>query len=487
MKARLPRRPSGRLVAVSIAAVIGLVVSLGVTVHMLSDEKPDAYAYFVDASPLIKGNDVKASGVKVGTIGSIEVVDGVAKVGLVLDDAVLPLHQDATARVRPVGLLGERYVELDRGSVDTSLLTTGGSIPVTQTSRATDLDEVLNMVDEPTGAGLSLLVTTLGEGIMGRGEKADLAIRALAPALQNTDRLAAILDDQNSVLQNLIDSVSPVASQLATERGQQLDALLDAADTTLQATARNDSQLDDTLHQLPSTLGETSSTLASLTRTARSTTPVLAAMRPTTDNLVQLSKELDAFARTARPALDGLDPVLDQATVLLDRARPVTRSLGALSPDMLATAESGRKIATYALDNLTTVLDFVKYWAMTTTGQDGLSHYFRAHLVVTTDIASGLVPGGPDIVPELPTIPVPGLDGLLDDPLGGVPSLDDLLGGLGGKGGKAGNGGGVLGNLVGGLGGGGKHHRSKAASGGSATGLTSAQEESLMSYLIGGE
>ncbi|WP_182378194.1 MlaD family protein [Nocardioides sp. WS12] len=457
-----------RFAAVAIAAVLGLAITGRTTIDMLSPEDPDMYVYFTDASPLIKGNDVKASGVKVGTIGSIEVEDGIAKVGLVLDDEVLPIHEDATARVRPVGLLGERFIELERGTADAGVLADGGSLPLDQTSRATDLDEVLNMVDAPTGTALSMLVTTLGQGMLGHGEDADRAIKALAPALQDTDRLGQILADQNTVLQQLIDSVTPVAEQLATDNGEQLDTLIGATDKTLGATARSDRALGDTLERLPAALREARTTLAALSGAAGATAPVLAALRPATENLVKISGELEAFARSAEPALNGLDPVLDKAEVLLERARPVAQSLASLSPDMRTTAHSGRRIATGALDNLTTILDFVKYWALTTNGQDGLSHYFRAHVLVTTDVLTGLIPKGAAAPPTTdgkaaggkPAPPLAGLLGNLNDTLSGL--TDPLKGLLGGK------------------------SPSKAATGGSATGLTSSQEGNLLSYLLGG-
>jgi phospholipid/cholesterol/gamma-HCH transport system substrate-binding protein len=459
-----------RLVAVSLTTAMGLVVAGVVTVQAMKDEEPNLYVYFEDASPLIEGNDVKAGGVKVGEIGSIEVDDGMAKVGLVLDDEVLPLHEDATARVRPVGLLGERYVELDRGSADAPVLAEGATLSVEHTSRATDLDEVLTMVDGPTGTALSFLLTTLGQGVMGRGENVDRAIRALAPALQDTDRLAQILDDQNAVLVELLTSVEPVAQQLALDDGRQLDALLQATDDTLAATARNDAALADALEQLPSALNETRATLAALAGAAGSTTPVLRSLRPLTDDLVEVSQELDRFSRSAAPALEGLDPVLEQARVLIARARPVARTLASLSPDMRSTADRGRVIATSALDNLSTIMDFVKYWALTTNGQDGLSHYFRAHLVVTDSIATGFVPDAeeqpPTTTPEdLGPLDLPGqlLDGagpLLDGVLGGLtPPLDGLLGNRSGR----------------------------TAERNSATGLTPAQELSLVTYLTGGK
>jgi phospholipid/cholesterol/gamma-HCH transport system substrate-binding protein len=262
-----------------------------------------------------------------------------------------------------------------------------------------------------------------------------------------------------------------VAQQLAVDKGQRLDNLVGAAEETLGATARNDAQLAASLDRLPGTLTDTRQTLAALAHAAGSTTPVLEALRPLTDDLDAVSQELTRFTKSAGPALDGLDPVLEQARVLIRRARPVARTLAALSPDMQATADHSRLIGTQALDNLTTVLDFVKYWALTTNGQDGLSHYFRAHLVITDDIATGLLPAPPQDTTEN--------EGPLDLPHHLLNQAGPLLNGvLNGVDGLAGPLQGLLGNRA--------AQHSRAAEGGSATGLTSNQEQSLMSYLTGG-
>ncbi len=177
-----------------------------------------------------------------------------------------------------------------------------------------------------------------------------------------------------------------------------------------------------------------------------------------------------AFSNAANPALKGLDPVLVEGRALIQNARPVVAAMRRAGPDLRGTMRSARPVVTGLLSNLRNVLDFVKYWALTTNGEDGLSHYFRAHLVVTSNIASGFVPDdpeGPD-VPDLPTIPSPDLPDL-DLPGLDLPGLTDPLGTLGVP--EIGTG---LTPLVG------------RETTGSATGLSAAQESSLLDALIGG-
>jgi len=464
------KRLGGRTVFIGAVAVLAALSAGGLTLLHTDADETTVYAYFTDASPLIVGNDVKMHGVKVGVVDSIEVDHGQARVGLRVEPAARPLHTDAAAEIRPVGLLGERYVDLDRGSSSAPVIPTGGKLPARQTSATTGLDEVVNTLDDPTSAGLAALVTTLGEGLTGTGVRADDAVKALGPAMQDTGGLVRVLNQQSRVLTQLIDSLEPVAGAVASERGRRLDRLVGSADRLLTATAQNQDALDQTLTQLPGALSAARQTLRTLSGAARATTPNLRSLRPTTDNLVQLSRELVAFSNAANPALKGLDPVLVEGRALIQNARPVVAAMRRAGPDLRGTMRSARPVVTGLLSNLRNVLDFVKYWALTTNGEDGLSHYFRAHLVVTSNIASGFVPDdpeGPD-VPDLPTIPSPDLPDL-DLPGLDLPGLTDPLGTLGVP--EIGTG---LTPLVG------------RETTGSATGLSAAQESSLLDALIGG-
>lgn len=463
--------------------ILAVVLTGGTTIVVMSlsamdDPETDAYAWFEDASPLIKGNDVKMGGVKVGSITSIEVEDGKAKVGLSLDEEVLPLHKDAEARVRPLGLLGERYVEIQRGSADSGAMEDGGEIPVSRTSRATDLDEVLNAVDDPTSTALAALVTTLGEGVKGNGGDIDEAVKALAPALGDVGQLSSILNGQTDVLNELVASLEPVSRALAAGDGEELDTLVDSADKLLGATAKQEKNLDSTIRELPSSLKEARQTLRSLSAATDATTPNLKALRPTTSKLSTLSQELTAFSEATDPALKGLDPVLSQAEALIADARPLAKSLSAQSGDLRTTVHQAKPVVNELLGNFRNVLDFIKYWALTTNGDDALSHYFRAHLVITDEVGTGLLPAPGDL--DSPKLDEPEtevkendlLDGLLDQGNGSEDGttrkapLEDLLSGLGLS----------------------KRTSTDTAPSKkrSATGLSSKQENKLLSYLIGG-
>lgn len=394
MTTDMKRIPKVRLIAIVLTAIVATTAAATGMSNQDAESGGGLFvAEFTDASPLITGNEVKVHGVKVGEVADIAVRDGKANVMLDLDPAALPLHQDAKATIRPVSLLGERYVDLDRGAASAPELPAGGVIPEQRTGRNTDLDEVLNTVDDPTGESMAALVTMLGDGMRGNGRNARDAIKALAPAMRDTNDLMKVLREQNSLLNNVIGNVEPVAKALARDQGRTMDGLVDSAHQLLGTTGAQQRAFESMLAQLPSTLTEARSTLEQLTGTARSTTPALRGMRPTTDNLQEISGELKRFADSADPALATAEPVLRKAQRLMDQARPVAAELRKAGPDLASAAGSAQPLMSELTKNISNVLDYIKFWALTTNGHDGVSHYFRAMMVVTPQSLTSPVPG----------------------------------------------------------------------------------------------
>jgi phospholipid/cholesterol/gamma-HCH transport system substrate-binding protein len=438
---------------VAAAVVLVGIATVGAVIGTKSaSEDITVSALFDNASPLVAGSQVRAAGVIVGEVTSIRLQHGRARVDMEVEPSVLPLHRDASAVITTQDLLGERYVNIKRGSPSTPLLGDPAVIPEQRTKRAVDLQEVLDAVDDPSGTSLAALVTTLGEGVHGQGPQVANTIRALAPAMRRTDELGGILDEQNSLLKRLVGNAEPVASSLAADRGQKLDQLVGSTTQTLGAVARNRQPVQESLHQLPDTLGKAQRTLSQVAGVADSATPMLASMRPVTDDLTNVSGELRRFADAADPALAAVPPVLKRADTMLDEARPLVSALRPAGPDLRGVAQSYRPLAEQALStHLTDLMEFVKGWALSTADYDQLGHYFRASVPLTPK-ALGQVVGGP--IPGAPDKPVPDL------PVPAAPNLP--------------------------LPGAGQDPIAKIIPGGSATGLTENQENGMLGQLLGG-
>lgn len=439
-------------IATALVAVVALVATAVGVLRGGDDTKLMVVAHFKDASPLLEGNDVRMHGVKVGQVSSITASGTGADVGLELDATALPVHQDATVTVRPVSLLGERYVDLDAGSSRAPTLANGGQIGLERTGSAVDLDDVLGSLDAPTSDALAGMVGALGGGLDGNGANASQAITALGPSMKSTAEMATILSEQNATLQSLVTSMDRVTAGLAADQGQAMNSMLRASEALTGVTAENEAAFRQVLQQLPGSLAATRKTLVQLEGTANAATPTLESLRPTTSQLNGLSADLLAFTEVANPALRDLNPVLDRADDLLVEARPVAHLLKKQSAATAQDAASLDALMATMAPRFRAVMEFVKGWALATNGRDGLGHYFRGGLVLSPHAATGHLPGG-----------TPSTSGLLGAVSGSDPS--SLLG--------------TVGSQAGGL-------LSPETSEGGVTGLDQQQEQSILSNLLGG-
>jgi phospholipid/cholesterol/gamma-HCH transport system substrate-binding protein len=441
-----------------VVAVVVLVAATGVGMAVTqSRESQDRtlIGMFANASPLVPGSEVRAAGVDVGKVQDITLQNRVARVRLTIDPKVLPVHRDARLRLRPVNLLGEQYVELDPGSPNQPFLDKQ-VIPVQQTSTQVSLQDVLNTFDNRTSTALAALVTTLGEGSRATGPQLAAAVQALAPAMDNTNKLGGILGQQNTAMTQLLDRVKPVAQAVAAGNGGTLDQLVSSTKDTLSDVAGNREALDQTLTRLPQTVATARQTLANLSGTAQAATPTLQAVRPVTNNLSDITGELNRLADAADPALASLQPVLQRADALLKQAAPVVAGLKQAGPQLRTTAKGLHPLGDQLLDqHLDDLMQFVRKWALSTNDRDGLSHYFRGVVHITPNtlkdltayipvLSKGLAqqPPGNGAAQQGKLLPLPGLQ---------LPKLPLL----------------------------------QPANSDSATGLTEGQEQSMLGQLLG--
>ncbi|MGI8752644.1 MAG: MlaD family protein [Acidimicrobiales bacterium] len=473
---------------IAILVVLG-AVAFGYLIINRPDGGHTIYARFADAEFLVPGNTVHVDGVTAGKITSLSVKDNKAIVKLRLTKNEWPIHRDATAMVRPVTILGEEYVDLNGGTPSAPTLPEGATIggttgPIQGTSASTNLQTVLNSVNDPTATALGVMLTSLGNGVKGQGDNEQNAIRALAPALTNTSGLLKLLDGQNQVLTQMIDNVTPVLHSLDTNQGTTLNSLLTTTNNLLSATATSSNNMGTDIRQLPGTLQAATSAFNQLGALSDQATPALASLTPLTNNLQGVSQELLNFSAAAKPAATSLQPLLTQTKTLVDKARPVVDTLKAEGPTGLQDLQNLQPIVHQNVADLNNLFSFVAEWASTTSNFDTSGHYFRFHfqgdctlLKVTpcgpaapaTKSQAAAAPkaapttarAAPAAPAAKPAAPLPGLK---------LPSL--LAPGQG------------LQNLLGGLLGGGA--APPAPTGGSATGLTPSQEQNLVGYLLGG-
>jgi virulence factor Mce-like protein len=197
------------------------------------------------AANLVRGNEVRIGGSRVGTVDDIQAKrrrDGtsIALLSLKLERDVKPLPKDSTLIIRSKSALGLKYVEVTRGH-SAQGFQDGATIPLAAaTPRPVEFDEFLNMFDDKTRAAMRVNVDQLGDAFAGRGESLNTAIGALRPLLSDLVPVARNLSDPDTHLRRFIAELGDVAAIVApaAEEQAQLFVNLDRTMGALRTVAR---------------------------------------------------------------------------------------------------------------------------------------------------------------------------------------------------------------------------------------------------------
>ena len=185
-------------------------------------------AEFTNVSGLRPGQFVRASGVEIGKVSSVKLVDGGKRVRVDFNiDRAVPLYQSTTAQIRYLDLIGNRYLELKRGEGEGAekVMPPGGYIPMSRTSPALDLDALIG--------GFKPL------------------FRALDPQKVNTiaTALITVFQGQGGTINDILDQTAQLTTQLG-ERDQAIGEVIKNLNIVLDTTVRHRQQFDQTVNNL---------------------------------------------------------------------------------------------------------------------------------------------------------------------------------------------------------------------------------------------
>jgi phospholipid/cholesterol/gamma-HCH transport system substrate-binding protein len=176
-------------------------------------------ALFSEAGGITVGNDVTVSGIKVGTVSSVELVNGDALVGFTINGKYA-LGSDTTAHIRTGTLLGERVLTLD--SAGSGTLDPRQTIPVTRTSSPYSLTDA---VSELTANTAGTNTETLNQSLDTLAETLDQISPQLGPTFDGVSRLSQSLNNRNESLAELLRTAGDVTG-IFSERSQQVNTLI---------------------------------------------------------------------------------------------------------------------------------------------------------------------------------------------------------------------------------------------------------------------
>ena len=284
-----------------------------------------------DAAALVKGNEVRVGGVRVGIVESITPVasdDGTfnAALAMKLDKSVEPLPEDSTVVIRSRSALGLKYVQIVRGTSDEGY-PAGSTLPLSAaTPEPVEFDQFLSTFDEPTQENIQENLFEFGNALAGRGPDINEFIGAVKPLLPRLERVMRDISDPDDGIGPFFDALARNAAAVAPVAETQAQAFVNL-DITLAAFADiARPYLQDTISKTPVTLRTTSETL-----------PIV---RPFLANSRKLFINLQPGVRAAAESADEIEsalvtgvPVLRASPQLNDQLPPTAASLKAFNDD----------------------------------------------------------------------------------------------------------------------------------------------------------
>ena len=277
---------TGTVVRLGIIALVLLFFTAMIVVvfgQMRFDRTSSYSAEFSSASGLRNGQFVRASGVEVGKVKDLKLIDGGHRVRVDFDvDRSIPLYQSTTAHIRYLNLIGDRYLELKRGEGEGAdrVLPPGGFIPLSRTQPALDLDALIG--------GFKPL------------------FRALDPEKVNNiaSAIITVFQGQGGTINDILDQTAQLTSHIA-ERDQAIGEVVKNLNIVLDTTVKHRKQFDQTIvdfERLISGLNNHAEPLAAGTANISNAAGTVADLLA--DNRALLHKTLNYLEPIQQPIID---------------------------------------------------------------------------------------------------------------------------------------------------------------------------------------
>ncbi len=214
-------------IVVTTLATAVLVVTIG---NLSFGPTKEFKAVFSDATGVVKGDDVRVAGVKVGSVKSIDIVNREQALVTFKVDDTTPMTQATVAQIRYRNLVGQRYISLSQGIGRNTPLSEDDTIPVGRTSPALDLTVLFN------------------------GFKPLFA--ALSPSDVNklSYEIIRVFQGEGGTLESLLAHTSSVTQTLAS-RDEVIGQLIDNLNQVLVTIGNRDNQLSDLIIKLRQFIG----------------------------------------------------------------------------------------------------------------------------------------------------------------------------------------------------------------------------------------
>lgn len=279
---------TAKSLAFTIVTVLATAALAGTILNSKADADRQFTAHFTDATSLHQGDDVRMSGVRVGTVDSIELHDNSeAEVTFTVSDDV-PMEEGTVAELRFRNLVGQRYLSLEPPEEPAPELEEGHTFELEETKPALDLTVLFNgfqpllrMLDADDMNALSSQIIAVFQG-------EDATVEGL---LRSTASLTSTLADKDQVIGDLISSLTTVLQTVDT-RSDELSTTLTTMQKLVSGLAEDRKVIGSTLQGL----GDLSDSVSHLLADTRAPLKQdIAALGDLSENLAEHEGVLDDF------------------------------------------------------------------------------------------------------------------------------------------------------------------------------------------------
>ncbi|MDP9228303.1 MAG: MlaD family protein, partial [Actinomycetota bacterium] len=314
----------------SFAAVGAIVIALVLVGSYLAATKEipftggyEAKAVFNNAANIRNGSPVRIAGVNVGEVTGVESVGSAAEVTFTVSDDGLPLKQDATVRIRPrIFLEGNFFLDVHPGSPSAEELSDGGTIPVTRTATAVQLDEILTSLQAPSRENLKKLLEGYGTGLThiptaseDIGQDPDVQGESAAQAINDSFEYGGPAGRDTAITNEAL---------LGSDPGD-LSGLIAAQGRIFSTLLTREAQLQDLVTNFNTTVGAFAAESTNLGESVRLLAPTLEVAEPALRNTNDTFPYLRAFARDITPGIKEIPATIVAAGPWLEQTRELLR------------------------------------------------------------------------------------------------------------------------------------------------------------------
>lgn len=295
---------AGPLTKLAVFALVTILASYVLIATITNAGYGDQLTYraqFTDVAGLVKGDEVRIAGVRVGQVTGIGLAAGrenpVAEVKLQVE-ADVPLPSGVRATIRYRNLVGQRYIALTEGDGSAGhTLREGDTIPLARTKPALDLTTLFG--------GFQPLFQALSPGDVNRLSFEIIQVfqgesGTVESLLGHVASLSTTLADRDAVIGDLIDHLTTVMGTVAA-RDQQLSSLV----VSLQQFVTGLSEDRDAIFDSLQTIDTLATSTTGLLEQARP--PLAADIRSLGDlagNLADTGDVLEGFLQLAPTKID---------------------------------------------------------------------------------------------------------------------------------------------------------------------------------------